>query len=156
LSKSSGERKEAASNRKAFHDYTVLERYEAGIALTGTEIKSIRAGGANLKDSYCIIRNGEIFLIGMHVSPYEKGNIFNVDPVRRRRLLMHKREISRLNAQVMQKGIALIPLSLYYKNSRVKVEIGVCRGKKLYDKRQASAKRSAEREMDRTLKERNG
>lgn len=156
MSKSSGERKEAASNLKAFHDYTVLERYEAGIALTGTEIKSIRAGGANLKDSYCIIRNGEIFLIGMHVSPYEKGNIFNVDPVRRRRLLMHKREISRLNAQVMQKGIALIPLSLYYKNSRVKVEIGVCRGKKLYDKRQASAKRSAEREMDRTLKERNG
>lgn len=156
MTKSGAERKEAARNRKAFHEYTVLERYEAGIALTGTEIKSIRAGGANLKDSYCIIKNGEIFLVGMHISPYEKGNIFNVDPVRQRRLLMHKKEINKLNAKVLQKGIALIPLSLYYKNSRVKVEVGVCRGKKLYDKRQADAKRSADREINRTLKERNG
>lgn len=147
--------KEIAQNRKAFHDYFVLERYEAGIELAGTEVKSVRAGQVNMKDSYCSIKNGELFLRGMHISPYEKGNIFNRDPVRVRRLLMHKREINRLNSQVMQQGVALIPLSLYFKDSRVKVEIGVCKGKKLYDKREASAKKDAQRDMDRVMKERN-
>ena len=123
--------KEIAQNRKAFHDYFVLEKYEAGIELAGTEVKSVRAGQVNMKDSYCSIKNGELFLRGMHISPYEKGNIFNRDPVRVRRLLMHKREINRLNSQVMQQGVALIPLSLYFKDSKVKVEIGVCKGKKL-------------------------
>ena len=147
--------KEITSNRKAFHEYFVLERYEAGIELAGTEVKSVRDGGANLKDSYCTIKNGEIFVRGMHISPYEKGNIFNRDPVRPRRLLMHKREISKLNAAVMQQGIALIPLSLYFKDSRVKLELGVCKGKKLYDKRESDMNRHAKRDMDRTLKERN-
>lgn len=147
--------KEITSNRKAFHEYFVLERYEAGIELAGTEAKSVRDGGANLKDSYCTIKDGEIFVRGMHISPYEKGNIFNRDPVRPRRLLMHKREISKLNAAVMQQGIALIPLSLYFKDSRVKLELGVCKGKKLYDKRESDMNRDAKRDMDRTLKERN-
>lgn len=147
--------KEIAQNRKAFHDYFVLEKYEAGIELAGTEVKSVRAGQVNMKDSYCSIKNGELFLRGMHISPYEKGNIFNRDPVRVRRLLMHKREINRLNSQVMQQGVALIPLSLYFKDSKVKVEIGVCKGKKLYDKREANAKKDAQRDMDRVMKERN-
>lgn len=147
--------KEIAQNRKAFHDYFVLEKYEAGIELAGTEVKSVRAGQVNMKDSYCSIKNGELFLRGMHISPYEKGNIFNRDPVRVRRLLMHKREINRLNSQVMKQGVALIPLSLYFKDSKVKVEIGVCKGKKLYDKREASAKKDAQRDMDRVMKERN-
>ena len=147
--------KPVAQNRKAFHDYFVLEKYEAGIELAGTEVKSVRAGQVNMKDSYCSIKNGELFLRGMHISPYEKGNIFNRDPVRVRRLLMHKREINRLNSQVMQQGVALIPLSLYFKDSKVKVEIGVCKGKKLYDKREASAKKDAQRDMDRIMKERN-
>ncbi len=147
--------KEIAQNRKAFHDYFVLEKYEAGIELAGTEVKSVRAGQVNMKDSYCSIKNGELFLRGMHISPYEKGNIFNRDPVRVRRLLMHKREINRLNSQVMQQGVALIPLSLYFKDSKVKVEIGICKGKKLYDKREASAKKDAQRDMDRVMKERN-
>ena len=147
--------KEITSNRKAFHEFFVLERYEAGIELAGTEVKSVRDGGANLKDSYCTIKNGEIFVRGMHISPYEKGNIFNRDPVRPRRLLMHRREIAKLNAAVMQQGIALVPLSMYFKDSRVKVELGVCKGKKLYDKRDDDAKREARRYMDRTLKERN-
>ena len=147
--------KEIAQNRKAFHDYFVLEKYEAGIELAGTEVKSVRAGQVNMKDSYCSIKNGELFLRGMHISPYEKGNIFNRDPVRVRRLLMHKREINRLNSQIMQQGVALIPLSLYFKDSKVKVEIGVCKGKKLYDKREASAKKDAQRDMDRIMKERN-
>ena len=147
--------KEIAQNRKAFHDYFVLEKYEAGIELAGTEVKSVRAGQVNMKDSYCSIKNEELFLRGMHISPYEKGNIFNRDPVRVRRLLMHKREINRLNSQVMQQGVALIPLSLYFKDSKVKVEIGVCKGKKLYDKREASAKKDAQRDMDRVMKERN-
>ena len=147
--------KEIAQNRKAFHDYFVLEKYEAGIELAGTEVKSVRAGQVNMKDSYCSIKNGELFLRGMHIGPYEKGNIFNRDPVRVRRLLMHKREINRLNSQVMQQGVALIPLSLYFKDSKVKVEIGVCKGKKLYDKREASAKKDAQRDMDRVMKERN-
>ena len=146
--------KEIASNRKAFHDYFVLERFEAGIELFGTEVKSIRGGQINLKDSYCSIRDGELFVRGMHVSPYEKGNIFNRDPVRLRRLLMHKKEIRKLGDRVAQDGVALIPLSLYFKNSRVKLELGLCKGKKNYDKRQADAQREASREMDRARKER--
>ena len=144
--------KQAAANRKAFHDYFILERYEAGIELFGTEVKSIRAGTLNLKDSYCTIKNGEIFVRGMHISPYEKGNIFNRDPDRIRKLLMHKREILKLNARVMQEGVALIPLSVYFRDSRVKVEIGLCKGKKLYDKRESDAKQQAKRDMERTLK----
>ena len=146
--------KQAAANRKAFHDYFVLDRYEAGIELYGTEVKSIRAGTLNLKDSYCTVKNGELFVRGMHISPYEKGNIFNRDPDRIRRLLMHKKEILKLNAKVMQEGVALIPLSVYFKDSRVKVEVGLCKGKKLYDKREAAARKDAKREMDRALKQR--
>ena len=144
--------KKIADNRKAFHDYFVLERYEAGIELAGTEVKSIRAGHVNLKDSFCTVKDGELFVRGMHVSPYEHGNIFNKDPVRPRKLLMHKREISKLNARVMQDGNALIPLSLYFKDGRVKVELGLARGKKNYDKREAEAKRDAERKMDKAIK----
>jgi SsrA-binding protein len=147
--------KQIAANRKAFHEYFVLDRFEAGIELFGTEVKSIRAGEVNLKDSFCMVRNGELFLRGMHVSPYEKGNIFNRDPVRLRRLLMHRREITRLGARVAQEGVALIPLSIYLKDSRVKVELGLCKGKKLHDKRDADAERTAKRDMERTMKERN-
>ncbi|MBR1659897.1 MAG: SsrA-binding protein SmpB [Oscillospiraceae bacterium] len=146
--------KQIASNRKAFHDYFVLDRYEAGIELAGTEVKSIRAGALNLKDAWCMIRNGEIFVRGMHISPYEKGNIFNRDPVRTRRLLMHRKEIRKLNARVMQEGVALVPLAVYFKDSRVKVEVGLCKGKKLYDKRESDAKRQAERDIDRMMKNR--
>ena len=147
--------KEITSNRKAFHEYFVLERFEAGIELAGTEVKSIRAGNVNLKDAFCTIKDGELFVRGMHISPYEHGNIFNKDPVRPRRLLMHKREIVKLNARIMQDGVALIPLSLYFKDSRVKVELGLCKGKKLYDKRDSDAERNAKRDMDRAMKERN-
>ena len=146
--------KTIADNRKAFHDYFVLERYEAGIELAGTEVKSIRAGQVNLKDSYCTLKNGELFVRAMHISPYEHGNIFNKDPVRPRRLLMHKREIAKLNARVMQDGVALVPLSLYFKDSRVKVELGLCKGKKLYDKRDSDAERQSKRDIDRIMKER--
>ena len=145
----------AAQNRKAFHDYFVEDRYEAGIELAGTEVKSIRAGTLNLKDAYCTVKDGELFVHGMHISPYEKGNIFNRDPVRSRRLLMHKREIRKLHALVKQDGYALVPLSVYFKDSRVKLEIGLCRGKKNYDKRAAASQRDDKREIDRTLKERN-
>lgn len=145
--------KSVASNRKAFHDYYVLERCEAGIELAGTEVKSIRAGTLNLKDSFCTIKDGELFVRGMHISPYEKGNIFNRDPDRVRRLLMHKKEIRRLQARVMQDGIALVPLSVYFKDSRVKLELGLCKGKKLYDKRDADAKRQAGRDMERALRQ---
>ena len=130
-------------------------KYEAGIELFGTEVKSIRAGTLNLKDSYCTVKGGELFLHGMHISPYEKGNIFNKDPVRSRRLLMHKREIRKLAALVQQDGYALVPLSVYFKDARVKVEVGLCKGKKNYDKRAAASARDAKREIDRTLKERN-
>ena len=147
--------KEITSNRKAFHEYFVLERYEAGIELAGTEVKSIRSGNVNLKDAFCTVKNGELFLRGMHISPYEHGNIFNKDPVRPRRLLMHKREILKLNACVMQDGVALIPLSLYFKDSRVKVELGLCKGKKLHDKRDSEADRQSKRDIDRMMKERN-
>ena len=146
--------KEICANRKAFHDYFVLERFEAGIELAGTEVKSIRAGTVNLKDSFCTVKNGELFVRGMHISPYEHGNIFNKDPVRPRRLLMHKREITKLNARVMQDGVALIPLSLYFKDSRVKVELGLCKGKKLHDKRDSEADRETKRDIDRAMKER--
>lgn len=147
--------KEIAANRKAFHEYFVLERYEAGIELCGTEVKSIRAGAVNLKDSFCTVKDGELFVRAMHVSPYEHGNIFNKDPVRPRRLLMHKREIAKLNARIMQDGVTLIPLSLYFKDSRVKVELGLCKGKKLHDKRDSEADRETKRDIERTLKERN-
>ena len=148
-------KKEIAANRKAFHEYFVLERFEAGIALAGTEVKSIRGRQVNLKDSFCTIKDGELFVRGMHVSPYEHGNIFNKDPVRPRKLLMHKREISKLNARVMQDGNALIPLSLYFKDGRVKVELGLCKGKKLHDKRDSEAERESKHDIERTLKERN-
>lgn len=144
----------AAQNRKAYHDYFVEEKYEAGIELAGTEVKSIRAGTLNLKDAWCSIKDGELFVNGMHISPYEKGNIFNKDPIRVRRLLMHRREIGKLYALVKQDGYALIPLAVYFKNARVKMEIGLCKGKKNYDKRDSMAKRDAEREMDRAMKAR--
>ena len=144
----------AAQNRKAFHEYFVEERFEAGIELAGTEVKSIRGGALNLKDAFCIAKDGEIYVYGMHISPYEKGNIFNKDPVRPRRLLMHKREIRKLQTVVKQDGLALIPLSVYFKNARVKLEIGLCKGKKNYDKRDAAAQRDAKREIERTMKER--
>ena len=145
----------AAQNRKAHHDYFVEDRYEAGIELAGTEVKSIRAGTLNLKDAYCTVKDGELFVHGMHISPYEKGNIFIRDPVRSRRLLMHKREIRKLHDLQKQDGYALIPLSLYFKDSRVKVELGLCKGKKTYDKRDAIAKRDAKREMERAVREKN-
>ena len=141
-----------ASNRKAYHDYYIEDRYEAGIELTGTEVKSIRQGKLNLKDSFCHVKNGELFLYGMHISPYEKGNIFNKDPLRTRKLLMHKREILKLSARIQQDGYSLIPLSVYFKNAKVKVELGLARGKKLYDKRASAAERDAKRDMDRAMK----
>lgn len=147
--------KSIAKNKKAGHDYFIDDSYEAGIELFGTEVKSIRAGQVNLKDSWCDIKNGEIFVNGMHISPYEKGNIFNRDPDRSRRLLMHRREINKLYGLVQQQGIALIPLEMYFSGSRVKVKIGLCRGKKLYDKRDDMAKRVAQRDIERSLKERN-
>ena len=147
--------KSIAKNKKAGHDYFIDDSYEAGIELFGTEVKSIRAGQVNLKDSWCDIKNGEIFVNGMHISPYEKGNIFNRDPNRSRRLLMHRREISKLYGLVQQQGGALIPLEMYFSGSRVKVKVGLCRGKKLYDKRDDMAKRAAERDIERSLKERN-
>ena len=147
--------KQIAQNRKAFHDYYIEERLEAGIELCGTEVKSIRKGNVNLKDSFCAWKNGEMLVHGMHVSPYEQGNIFNRDPMRPRRLLLHKREINKLHARMQQDGLTVIPLSLYLKDSLVKMEIAVARGKKLYDKRDSDAKRSAQRVIDRTLKERN-
>ncbi len=148
-------KKEITANRKAFHEFFVLERFEAGIELAGTEVKSVRAGNVNLKDSFCTIKNGELFVRGMHISPYEQGNIFNRDPVRARKLLMHKREIIKLNARVMQDGVALIPLSLYFKDSKVKIELGLCKGKKLHDKRDSEADRQSKRDIDRVMKERN-
>ena len=145
----------AAQNRKAFHDYFVEDRCEAGIELFGTEVKSIRAGTLNLKDSFCVAKDGEIYAYSLHISPYEQGNIFNRDPDRPKRLLLHKREIRKLHALQKQDGYALIPLSVYFKNSRVKVELGLCKGNKTYDKRDAVAKRDAKREMDRAMREKN-
>ncbi len=146
--------KQITANKKARHDYFVEQAYECGIELYGTEVKSIRQGTVSLKDSYCIFRDGEIFIKGMHISPYEKGNIFNKDPLRERKLLMHKKEIMALYGKQKQDGYSLIPLSLYFKHARVKVELGLCKGKKLYDKREAAAKRDAKREIERTLKAR--
>ena len=148
-------KKPIAANRKAFHEYFVEDRLEAGISLVGTEVKSIRQGGVNLKDAFCTITNGEMIVRGLRISPYEKGNIFNKDPLRPRRLLLHKREIRRLGAKVAQQGYALIPLSMYFLGPYVKVELGLCKGKKLHDKRDAEADRSAKREIDRAMKERN-
>ncbi len=142
-----------AENRKARHEYYVLEDFEAGIELVGTEVKSIRGGNVNLKDSWCSVKNGEIFVLGMHISPYEKGNIFNRDPLRVRKLLLHKSEILKLYSKIKLDGLTVVPLSLYLKGSRVKLKIGLCKGKKLYDKRQSDAKKSASREIERTLKQ---
>ena len=144
----------AAQNRKAYHDYFVEDKYEAGIELSGTEVKSIRAGTLNLKDAYCIAKNGEIYIHGMHISPYEHGNIFNRDPDRPRRLLMHKREILRLQALAQRDGFALVPLSVYFKNARVQIAVGLGKGKMNYDQRASAAKRDAMREIDRAMKSR--
>ena len=146
--------KTIAENRKAFHDYFVEESMEAGIELCGTEVKSLRKGAVNLKDSWCSVDNGELFIKGMHISPYEQGNIFNRDPMRVRRLLMHRREIMRLYGLLkQQQGLTLIPLSLYFKGSRVKVQLGLCRGKKMYDKREDAARRDMKREAERALRQ---
>ena len=144
-----------ANNKKAYHDYFILEKYEAGIELAGTEVKSLRQGRCNLKDSWCSIVKGELFVNGMHISPYEHGNIWSKDPVRVRKLLMHKREINKLFGTLQQQGLSLIPLSAYFKGSIVKLELGLCKGKKLYDKRDDAAKKSAKRDIDRAMKEQN-
>ena len=144
--------KTIANNKKAYHEYFVMESFETGIELFGTEVKSIRQGRVNLKDAWCTIEDGEIFVKGMHISPYEQGNIFNKDPMRVRKLLMHKREIMRLYGTVKQEGYSLIPLSLYFKGSKVKLQLGLCKGKKLYDKRDDMAKRDAKRDIDRAMK----
>ena len=141
-----------AENRKARHDYFVEETYEAGIELFGTEVKSLRAGRVNLKDAYCEIDKGELFALGVHISPYEQGNIFNRDPLRPKKLLMHKREIMKLTGLVSRDGYTLVPLSLYFKGSRVKMAIGLCKGKKLYDKREDAAKKAANRDIERSLR----
>ena len=146
--------KTIAQNKKAHHDYFVLESYEAGIELCGTEVKSLRAGRVNLKDSWCNIVDGEIFVNGMHISPYDHGNVFNKDPMRVRILLMHKKEILKLFGTLQQQGLSLIPISLYFKGSKVKMQVGLCKGKKLYDKRATMAERDAKRNIDRALKER--
>ena len=146
------EKQTVAQNKKARHDYFVLETYEAGIELFGTEVKSIRKGRINLKDSWCSIDDGEIFVKGVHISPYEQGNIFNRDPMRVRKLLMHKREINRLFGTIKQQGLTLVPLSVYFLRGRAKLEIGLCKGKKLYDKRETAAKKDAQRDMERAVK----
>lgn len=147
--------KTIAKNKKAFHDYFIIESFEVGIELKGTEVKSLRKGRVNLKDSWCSIIDGEIFVNGMHIGAYEQGNIFNVDSKRVRKLLMHKKEIAKLYGQTKQQGFSIIPISCYFKGSIVKMQIGLCKGKKLYDKRQDMAKKSAQRDMDRAFKERN-
>lgn len=145
-----------AQNRRARHDYFVQETWEAGIELKGTEVKSIRLGQIALKDCYAQVKNGEMIALGMHISPYEKGSFSNTDPNRPKRLLMHKAEIRKLNQAIMEKGLALIPLSVYLKDGRVKVELALCKGKKLYDKRDDMAKRDIQRDIDRTIREKNG
>ena len=144
-----------ANNKKAYHDYFILEKYEAGVELAGTEVKSLRQGRCNLKDSWCSIVGGELFVNGMHISPYEHGNIWSKDPMRVRKLLMHKREINKLFGTLQQQGLSLIPLSAYFKGSVVKLELGLCKGKKLYDKREDAARKSAKRDIDRAMKEQN-
>jgi len=153
MSKGKHEGKVLATNRKARHDFFIEEVFEAGIALTGTEVKSFRQGRVNLKESYATIEDGEVFIYGMHVSPYEQGNIYNVDPLRRRKLLLHKREIRKLIGYITQKGYSLVPLSAYLKNGKVKIELSIAKGKKLYDKRQDIAKKDAERRMQKHLSE---
>ena len=154
MAKSSGF-KLIANNKKAYFDFFIDDKFECGIALAGTEVKSMRMGKCSIKESFVRITNDEVMIYGMHISPYEKGNIFNKDPLRQRRLLMHKREIMRLFAHIKQDGYSLIPLSVYFKGPRVKLEIGLAKGKKLYDKRESAARRDAKREMDRTMKSRN-
>ena len=144
-----------ANNKKAYHDYFILEKYEAGIELAGTEVKSLRQGRCTLKDSWCSMVGGELVVNGMHISPYEHGNIWSKDPMRVRKLLMHKREINKLFGTLQQQGLSLIPLSAYFKGSIVKLELGLCRGKKLYDKREDAARKSAKRDIDRAMKEQN-
>lgn len=144
-----------ANNKKAYHDYFILEKVEAGIQLVGTEVKSLRNGKCSVKESFIRIENGEMYIYGMHISPYEKGNIFNRDPLRTRKLLVHKQEILRLLEKIKEKGYTLVPLQVYFKNSLVKVEIGLAKGKKLYDKREDLAKKDAQRQMEREFKERN-
>ena len=147
--------KPMASNRKAFHEYFVEERFECGMALAGTEVKSMRQGRMNLKESYAIVRDGEIFVLGMHISPYEQGNIFNTDPMRPKKLLLHKNEIWRLNQEVGRMGYAMIPLQVYLKDGRFKLELGLCKGKKLHDKRDDMAARDAQRDIQRALRSKN-
>ena len=147
--------KTIANNKKAYHDYFILEKYEAGIELAGTEVKSLRQGRCNLKDSWCSIVKGELFVNGMHISPYDHGNIWGKDPMRVRKLLMHKREINKLFGTLQQQGLSLIPLSVYFKGSFVKLELGLCKGKKLYDKREDAARKSAKRDIERAMKEQN-
>lgn len=144
--------KTVANNKKAYHDYFVLEKLEAGIELFGTEVKSIRQGKINLKDSWCFVKDGEMFVNGMHISPYEQGNIFNRDPLRTKKLLLHKKEIRRFYAMVKQDGLAIVPLSVYFSKGRAKVEIGLCKGKKLYDKREVAAKKDAQRDIERSMR----
>ncbi len=145
----------AAQNKKAYHDYFVDETYEAGIALSGTEVKSVRTGAVNMKDSFCRVENGEMIMFGVHISPYEKGNVFNKDPLRQRKLLLHKKEIMKLFGLCGKEGYTLVPLKMYFKGSRVKVELGLCRGKKNYDKRDSEAKKQANRDIERALRDRN-
>jgi len=144
-----------AQNKKAYHDYFIIETYEAGLELYGTEVKSIREGRVNLKDSWCNIKDGEIFACGMHISPYEKGNIFNKDPLRVKKLLLHKSEINKLTGKIKEKGFTIVPLQVYFKDGKAKMEIGLCRGKKLYDKRQDIAKKDMKREAEKEFKIRN-
>ena len=144
-----------ANNKKAFHDYFIEDTYEAGISLAGTEVKSLRMGKCSVKESFIRVEKGEVYIYGMHISPYEKGNIFNKDPLRVRKLLLHRHEINKIEGKLQEKGLTLVPLKVYFKGSLVKVEVGVARGKKLYDKRESAARRDAKREIDRTLKERN-
>lgn len=155
MAKDKGAVRSVAQNKKAYHEYFVEESFEAGIELTGTEVKSLREGKANIKEAWCAVENGELFIKGMHISPYDHGNIFNVNPLRVRRLLLHKKEISHLYSEVKKAGYAIVPLSVYFKGSLCKVQIGLCKGKKLYDKREDMAKRDAQRAIDRALKQKN-
>ena len=148
-----GGRKIIMQNRKARHDYFVEDAFEAGIELFGTEVKSVRQGSISFKDSYCYVDKGELFVTGLHISPYEKGNIFNKDPLRLKRLLMHKKEIIKINSYISRDGYTIVPLSVYLSNSKVKIELGLCRGKKLYDKREDSAQRDAKRDIERHVKQ---
>ncbi len=146
------ELKTVANNKKAYHEYFIIESYEAGIELFGTEVKSIREGRINMKDAWCNVVNGEMLCNGLHISPYEHGNIFNREPLRVKRLLMHKKEINRIYGLTKQQGYAIIPLSVYFKKGKAKVQVGLCKGKKIYDKREVAAKKSAERDIERAMK----